>query len=199
MNYDEEIMYRDLILSQARAGKKLTADERFWLVTHPIYNSLLGYPFLNADIVNLESNTCYRIHVKVEDLNYSNSIIPIITVPGGRGKIVTSTTLTNYKGDTIFGKSVKMLALLLDLEHSESGFEYKSDLGLLGVSYQCDYYDDKQQLMIRQSSDTGNGYFAMQRENVGSNKMLYRCKNPINHNFDSLVFSVEWEKISSKY
>ena len=35
-----------------------------------------------------------------------------------------------------------MLGLLVNLNHDKAEFAYQSNLGLLGVSYECDYFDN---------------------------------------------------------
>jgi len=194
MNYEKEIIQREKLLSLVRKGEEITSDDRLWLVTHPIYNRNLGYPYLNTDIIQLTPRIKYNIFLKVESLAYPERIIPIVAVPGGKGKIIANNVYRETQnGNVITKKPIKMFGALLDLSHRETKFVYQSDLGLLGVSFQCEYFDDKMNLRIRKSSDTGDPRFAMLREMVAKNKMLYRCKAPNDDNFESLVFSVAWE------
>lgn len=193
MNYQEEMCYRDQILSQVRNGKRITPEERLWLATHKVINRTLGYPYLNTDIVHLHPKKEYSVRIKAEGCTYPNRIIPVITVPGGKGKIVSSTVLTTHNGNTTSKKSVKMLGLLLNTEHNEVVLSYQSDMGLLGISFECDYVDDRQHILIRKNSCTGDPSFAMLSEVLSDNKLLYRCKAPTDDSFDSLTFSIEWE------
>ena len=193
MDYIEEMKRRDEILSLAHSGKKITAEDRLWLVTHRAFNRKLGYPYLTKDIIDLSPKMSYRIRIQVESLTYPMRILPIVDVPGGKGKILTDCPLTDHKGNVKISKPVKMLGALVDLNHIKTEFLYQSDIGLLGVSYECTYYDEKQHLMIRSSSNTGDTAYAMLREDVSDNKILYRCKSPVGDSFDSLVFSIQWE------
>ena len=193
MHCEEEVSYRNRILLRARNGEKITSEERLWLATHRIINHTLGYPYLNTDIIQLQSQEDYNIRVKVENLTYPGRMIPIITVPGGNGKIVAHTLLTDYKGNKTLKKPVKMLGLLVDNKHNEAEFVYQSNLRLLEVGYECDYFDDKQHIMVRKSSSVGDPNFAMLSEVLADNKILYRCKAPTNDDFESLSFSIEWE------
>lgn len=195
MNYDEETIYRNEILSRARSGKKLIPEEQLWLASHRIINQNLGYPYLNKDIVQLEPNTVYSVHVNVEHLAYTDRIVPVITVPAGKGVIITEGNLVDHNQKTTFKKSVKMLGILINSEHSGMDFYYQSNLGLLGVSYECDFYDELQRLKIRKNSGSPSLDFAMLREDLSKNKIVYRCKNPTNDDFDSLVFSLEWNTV----
>ena len=197
MNFEEEIAYRNELLSQARNGKKLSAQDRLWLVTHPLFNRSLGYPATNADIINLNSNAQYSIRVRVECKAYSDRIIPVFSVPGGKGIILVKGPLTDIRGNASTNKPVKVLGLLADLQHNDIQFFYQSELGLLGVSYECDYLDTKQHIMIRKNSGTGDPNFAMLSETLTENKRLYRCKSPDNDSFESLVFSLEWNPVPS--
>ncbi len=193
MVYKEEIDYRNEILLRVRNGKKISPEERLWLVTHRLINRSLGYPYLNTDIIHLQPKVNYSIRVKVENLTISNRIIPVITIPGGKGKLVANTQLTDHNGNISPRKNVKMLGLLIDMNHCESKLSYQSNLGLLGVSYECDYFDDKQGIMLRKNSCVGDPKFAMLCEFLSDNKILYRCKAPTNDSFESFVFSIEWE------
>ena len=192
MDYKKESKYRDQILARARRGDRITPDERLWLLTHRLYNHALGYPYLNTDIIDLQTDKECTVYVKIESISYDDRIIPVINVPGGTGKIVSENIVTDYKGDAQHKKPVKMLGLLLNMQHKETRFLYQSNLGLLGVSYECDYIDEKQKIKIRQNSGTGCTNLAMLCERISANRLLYRCKNPQNVSFDSLVFSVRW-------
>lgn len=194
MNYEEEVRYRNKILSQVRNGEKITSQDRLWLLTHRIINRTMGYPYLNTDIIHLCPKMNYVVRVKVENLTYPGRIIPVITVPGGKGKIVANTFLLDHNGDVTSKKPVKMLGLLVDLNYNEAEFAYQSSLGLLGVSYECDYFDDKQRIMLRKNSCVGDPNFAMLSEVIADNKILYRCKAPTTDSFESIVFSIEWDK-----
>ena len=195
MNYDEEMDYRNELLLRARSRKKLTSEEQLWLASHRIINQNLGYPCLNKDIVELEKNVVYSVHVNVERLTYTDRIIPVITVPAGEGEIIAEGNLIDHNKKTTLKKSVKMLGILIDSNHGEMDFLYQSKLGLLGVSYECDFYDELQRLTIRKNSGSPSLDFAMLRENLSENKIMYRCKIPTNDDFDSFVFSLEWNKV----
>lgn len=198
MNYDEEINYRNRILARIRDGKKITSEDRLWLVTHRIINRVLGYPYINTDVIHLQQNVNYLIRVNVEKLTYPNRIIPVITVPGGKGRIIANSALVDHNGNISTKEAVKMLGVMVDSNHNEAEFTYQSNLGLLGISYECDYFDSRQHIMLRKNSCVGDSNFAMLREVLADNKMRYRCKVPTNKNFDSFVFSIEWNKEAKK-
>ena len=190
MQYIEEINYRNMIMERRRKGEKLTREERQWIDTHRLINRELGYPYLNTDMIQLQPNERYHIHVQVESRSYEGRMIPIITVPAQKGSIVSNLELTDYEGNIKTGQEVKMLGLLTDVAE----FDYRSELGLLGVSYECDYFDDR--LRVMQRIDSGLGYpnFAMLREDLSENKVLYRCKTPVKDNYEGLVFSITWRR-----
>lgn len=192
MNYEEEIHYRNEIMTRVYRGERATAEETLWLATHKLFNWQLGYPYLNADIVQLKAKENYRIKIEIEYLSCANRIIPVITVPGGKGKIITDFQISDYNGNVTTGRPVRMLGVTVSQSHSQTEICYQSDLGLLGISYQCDYFDNKHNLLIRKDSITGDPSFAMIREVLSDNKMLYRCKLPTSDSFDSLVFSIQW-------
>lgn len=89
MTYEEEIRYREELFIKIRNKIKLTPEERLWMETHPVYNSRLGYPFLDVAIETLEANKWYTLKVKMESIAYEEKIAPIIYVPASKGKILT--------------------------------------------------------------------------------------------------------------
>lgn len=192
MNHEEEINYRNKILFRVRNGDKISAEDRVWLATHRLYNRLMGYPYLNTDIIQLLPKVNYRVKIKVETLSYQKRILPVIAIPGGKGGIYTNFALVDYNGNISKGKPVKMLGVLIDSEHDESEIAVCSHLGLLSVSFECEYFDEKQHLTIRKCSNVGDPNFAMIRETISENKIRYRCKIPGNITFDSYVFTIEW-------
>jgi len=192
-HYEEEMIQRDKILLKARNGERLTKDERLWLTTHMVPNRKMGFPYINSDIMRLDSSCNYCVRVKLENLMYPGRIIPVISVPGGKGKIALDRPVVDYNGNISSGKPIKMLGVLLDGDCKESIFTYQSSLGLLGVAYECDFYDDMQNIMIRKNSCTGDPRFAMLSEVLSENKMLYKCKLPTCDSFDSFIFSIEWD------
>lgn len=196
MNYREEIEYRNEILARVRNGEKVTSMEQQWLLTHRIYNRSMGYPYLNTDIIQLQPNINYCVRIKVESMTFDRRILPVITVPGGRGKIVAN-SLCSYSNDNVKSKKiVKMLGILIDKTHKETEITYQSDLGVLGVSFECEYFDEKQQLIIRKNSNVGDPNFAMFSETLANNKMIYQCKPPMEKDFESFIFSIEWNPIT---
>ena len=190
-NYEEEIIYREQILQKVRNGIKPTPAERIWAVTHPVYNRRLGFPFFNVAIESFEPNKWYLLRIKVEAIAYDDRIIPIIYVPAGKGRIITDFELEDISGNVSRGVPVKMLGLE-SKQHQNSEVKYLSKLGLLSVSYGCDYFDEKPNLHKRESSSTGNPDFAMIRQIVNEHMVRYRCKSPVGDSFDAMVFTIEW-------
>ena len=170
-NYEYEIRYREMLLQKVRNNSKITSDERIWLVTHPVYNQPLGFPFFNVAIENLEPNKWYLVRVKLE---------------------------STVRGNVSLGKPVKMLGFELE-QHQMSEVKYLSVLGLLSVEYECDYFDEKQNLYKRQASSTGDPSFAMKKEIINNHLVKYRCKSPIGNSFDAMVFTIEWTEADRVY
>jgi hypothetical protein len=195
MTYDEEIRYREYILSKGSRSEKITTEDRLWLATHRIYNRIKGYPYLNADIIQLSPKKAYNIRISLEKCTYADRILPLFTVPAGKGRIVYDKPVRDLNGKVFHEKPVKMLGLFIDSQKPETVFSYCSDLGLLDIKFECDYYDEKQKLMIRNNSGNFHHY-AMLGESLAENKMRYHCKPPGTEDFDSFVFSVEWELAS---
>ena len=193
-NYVEEIKHRDDIIAKIHGGLKISPDERQWLMTHKLYNRFYGYPYLNTDIIHLEKNVVYSVQVKIESKKYPDRIIPFFTAPCGKGEIYNNDIVFDNRGKPYTNKKVKMFGCLIDSNNTETYFQYKSQLGLLEVSYECQYFDEHQKLTIRKNSLTGDPSYAMLKEQVASDKIIYYCKSPTNKDFNSLVFSVKWKK-----
>ena len=66
MNYKFEIEYRNHLLLRVRSGNQITPEERLWLLTHRIYNRELGYPYVNSDVIDLQTNKDCTVYVKIE-------------------------------------------------------------------------------------------------------------------------------------
>ena len=94
------------------------------------------------------------------------------------------------------GQYSEALSLLSNKQNKTAEVKYQSKLGILSVSYECDYFDKNLNLLLRQSSNTGHPYFAMQREAISNNKAKYYCKDPCANTFDALTFSIEWIPIN---
>lgn len=198
MNFQEEIEYRKLLLAKISGGAKVSSEDRLWLQTHCTYNKILGYPHLNADIIHVQPNEKYCLNIKLELNAQNDKIIPVISIPANKGNIVTNTTLTNLDGKVVPCKPIKVLGVMINSTHTESQLNFCSTLGLLKVSYECTYYDDMQNIFIQQSSSTGDPSFAMLKEVLSENKVLYRCKHPKSDKFDKYSFSVEWKLLANK-
>jgi hypothetical protein len=192
MTYEQEISYRDQILGKASRGEKITTEDRLWLATHRIYNRIKGYPYLNEDIIQISPKTIYHIHVRLEKCTYAGRILPVFVVPSGKGEIIYKKSVCDLKGNVFQEKPVKMLGLFISSQDSKKELTYCSDLGMLGVMFECEYYDEKHKRMIRSTSGSAHHY-AMLSERIAENKIRYRCKPPTTDDFDSYVFSVEWE------
>ena len=193
MNHDEEIEYRNSLMSRLYKGEKISSEERLWLHTHSIYHWKMGYPYLKADVLSLKAKQMYRFHVTVEKLTYEKRIIPIISVPVGKGSIYTDFAIMDSYGNDKSGNPVRILGITINKEYQKTSFLYRSNTGLVMVTYACDYYDEKHQRLLSDTSDSGSSRLAMLKEIVSENKVRYQCKSPISDSFDSLAFSVTWE------
>ena len=194
--YENELKFRNEILTKIHNREKISSEERQWLMTHKLYNRFYGYPYLNIDIIQLEKNTIYSINVKIKSKKYADNIIPFFTAAAGKGEIANNGIVFDNNGKSYSNKKVKMLGCLLDSVNDESFFHYKSQLGLLAVSYQCQYYDELQNSIIRKNSNTGDPNLAMRKEQITPEEIIYYCKAPINEDFHSLVFSVKFKKLN---
>lgn len=191
-----EIEQREQILNKVRDKIKISPDERMWLMTHSVYNERWGLDCFNIVVEQIDPNKWFLLKIKVESVMYEKRIIPIISaVPASKGKIVTDLDLYDYNGNLTSKKYVKMLGLELNNDSDEYEVKYFSDLGILSVAYECDYFDVRQNIIKRESSSTRNTDFAIKRQVVDDHTIKYYCKSPIAQSFDSLVFSIQWVPI----
>ncbi|MBQ8576321.1 MAG: hypothetical protein IJ447_09795 [Clostridia bacterium] len=190
--YNDEILYRDTIMQKIHNNVKITGDERIWLVTHSLYNQQFDFIAYNSIIESIEPNKWYSLKIQIDSIAYNERIIPIVSVPAAKGKIVTDFEVKDINGKTNPQKTVKMIGVEFGHNSTEAKIDYYSNLGLVAVAYECDYYDEKQHLHMRQSSGTGHTDFAIIREVVNENTIRYRCKSPSSTSFDALVFSISF-------
>ena len=183
---------RNEILKKVKSGAKISKEERFFLETTPAYNSALGYPYLLKDVVNINSSDEVNLSVVVESISYNEKIIPVISVPAQKGMISTSFELFNYKGELSKDNKTKVLGVDLSDEHKSTVVQYKSDLSLLAVNYECWCYNMILKKTLPESSMCGKINYAMSKEVVSENKIRYFCKSPDSDSFDAMVFTVEW-------
>ena len=195
MNYKENIAYRQLLNQKVCNGYRCTKEEKLWFQVNPMYNPRYDEPRYQRDLIQLKPKQLYQIKVKIELLNHDlMRMIPLIGVAAGKGEIVTVNPLFDIDEKQTEKYSTKLLGVLIDNDRPESQFTVKSQLGLVSVAYQCDYFDPYMKLEKRECSDGVNRLFAMNRKDISSNQVLYECKSPLKEDFDALVFSIEWNE-----
>lgn len=145
----------------------VTPAERMWVATHPVYNCRLGFPYFNIAIEHLEPSKWYSLRVTMESIEYNEEILPIICVPAGEGKIIADFELEDLRGNVSTGVPIKRVALP-SKPNRTTEVQYLSELGLLSIRYQCDYFDKRVNLHKRETSSTGNPDLAMVRQIVNN-------------------------------
>ena len=195
MAYQDEINYREQLNHQVLQGKKLTKEEIFWLETHCRYSSVLGYPYLDFDIVKIKPNVDYTVRIHLEKLTYQDRVCSVIFVPAKKGQIIADFPVVDYRGRESIGKPIYMLTHDLTIEKNMVEVHYRSELGLLQIYFFCEFYDEKLHIETGGYSSGPKASIVMLREDVEDNKVQYRCNPGLEEfDFDSFVFSVEWEE-----
>lgn len=189
MEYIEEIRIREELFTKAANGIKLEKEEHLWLTTHCTYNSKIGYPYLNKDIIKLEPNVLYDVCVRCEFYSYPYKVSPVIGVADLDGEIITDFELKDFYGNKSKNQTTKMLALSMNETGKELCFKIKSKAGLMSVAYECEHYVDWLGRTIKEISDSGKFNFAMNKKCDGD-FVLYECKDPDSDNFNIFSFSV---------
>lgn len=190
--YQDEIRVRNE-LRQKSSQQKLSEEEKLWLETHKEFSPIHGVPFLKRDVISLEKGVSFRFLVKLLEAGHPDEIYPCFRAPRGIGSIRTDEELTDARGKKTRGKPVKILAAMLQQEHPEFRFSYSSDCGALAVDCFCRYYDPKQHLRTGRFSGNTEGFYLC-REDEAPDRVLYRCRAPYAERWDSLVFSLQWER-----
>ena len=173
-------------------GNRITNEERLWLITHPLYNKCYQEPYYNVDIIRLDEKTKYFMNVNVKRIICDEKMIPIIGVATGKGKLIIDGDLLDLDGNVTATKETKILGVNVDLNNTNSKFTFHSELGLLSVSYQCEYLSKDMGMYRKETSSSGILSLAMKKVVLADNKVEYHCKSPLNDDFDSFVFIIEW-------
>ena len=116
----------------------------------------------------------------------------------GKGAIEVQGELLNSLGEKVNYKETRMLIPLLDENRTSTCLTVIAKDGLIGIAYQCEYFDERMQIQTCEISDGAKIRYAMKKEVVSKNEFIYNCKNPAIKNdestqFDAFVFSVKIE------
>ena len=188
-----EIEKRKELLARA-ACEKLTKEERQWLLTHSSYNRWLGASAYNTVVEHLSPKTWYDLEIKVESVSYDRPILPAIYASASKGKIIYEQGYTNIDGEPVSKDYVRMLGFRLNDGQNTFKVSYLSDLGLLSVFYECEYFDEKMRVLISKSSYSGDPRYAIKRQMIDDGYIRYHCKNPLSDDFEAMVFTVRWQE-----
>ena len=193
--FENEINQRELLWKKVLDGKRLTEEEKIWLDTHKKFSKLLGVPYLQRDFIQLEKDTTYDFCISFISAKHPRFIAPCFKAPRLIGNIMTDGELYTFTGKMDKKKAVKMLVPLIHQDNKSSSFFYQSALKGICVSFEGEYEDKKQGMIMRRFSSDFEGLY-MLREDIGENKILYKCKVENAPEFDSLVFLVEWKEVT---
>ena len=194
MDYLENILYRKQLDQKVFDGQKLSAEEKRWCLTNPLYNERWDFPCYKKDIIKLEPKKWHSVKVTFESSNFLNEkIIPIISIPVGEGEIKLENFIPNTVNDSVVSKKIKAVGIMINNGRQYSLFSVKSNLGFMSVAYQCEYFDSKMNVYKREISQGAQLTFGMKKEKISENKFLYYCKSGLGllGDFNAFVFSVE--------
>ena len=196
MNYKENINYRRSIEKKVMEKIKLTDEEKIWLSTNPRYNEKYSFPCLQRDIIAIPKNR--EINMVISELkNQDKTKIfrPVIGVVG-KGKIKVAVELYDYDMRHCNSKETSILIPLFNRNRDTVSVRIYSELGLISVAYQCEYYDERMRLRVCEMSDGAKLSYGMKRCDISEKEFAYLCKSPTvsNDNFDSYTFSIKTEQ-----
>lgn len=193
--FENEIAVRNQLRKKVASREKLTQEEKQWLDTHKEFSQILGIPYLKKDIISLEKDANYQFRVSFLKATHPLMIAPCFKAPVLEGNITTDMELYDFYGKKSKSKAVKILVTHISKENSVFTFSYHSKLGALCVYFFCEYDDRRQHLRMRRSSDSWEGLYMLRRD-INENTVLYQCKSDGAEEYDSLIFLVEWCRIS---
>lgn len=196
MDYKDNINYRHLLERKVFEKKKLTSTEKLWLCSNPRFNEKYSYPCFQRDIIDIPQNHETILCVSVLSNQDKTKIYrPVISVVG-KGKIIVENELLNSSMTNCTSKITSIFIPLFDENRDVISMRVISELGLISIAYQCEYYNNRMKLYVREISDGANLSYGMKRFDEPNDEVVYFCKNPSisNDAFDSYVFSIKIEK-----
>ena len=198
MDFKKNIEYRRTLTQKVFEGKKLTDAEKQWLNSNPMFNETFELPCYQRDSISISENLKTNMVITVLSRGDKTKIYrPVISVIGN-GAIKVQGELFNSSGEKVDYKETRMLIPLLDENRMSTCVTVISKSGLIGIAYQCEYFDERMQMQACEISDGAKITYAMKKEVVSKNEFIYNCKNPTIKNdestqFDAFVFSVKIE------
>ena len=196
-NIQAEIDYRHELMKRAANGEKWTKAEREWSLTHIIYNNNKGYPYMCRDIIQLKSNTEYKVTVRIISNLSESYASPVIGVANGKGAItILSGYLENHSGEVSKKNTTKVLSTNINSVGSEDTVLFKSELGLLEVGFQNRQTHAPHNYTSLCTSSSPNHGLYMFKEIVSDNHVIYKCnKFDLKDRDDAFVFEMEWNEV----
>ena len=179
---------------------KLTLEEIEWLRTHPAYSEKTGYPNLLMDIIDLESDIEYVFCVYAIKKETQKRINPIFDVPQGlkKGYIFFNGAMVSKSGKTIQPQRIESFCPSITNENEKTEFLYKSELGKLAVSYECEV-EQKAIFMPdivvkRMLYSKYHQILTMVILESKENRRVYSCTTDEDGTYGKYIFAVEWRK-----
>ena len=169
----QNITQRNGYISRLQRGEPLSEPERRWLFQHPILSDRYDAPWIIADMLPLQPGKLHMVTVQCQYADEAHPIIPTFTIPfetGGflqlAGVVESGQAMNNMPRNT--KQSMRMIAGIT------AGLRCRSESGLLMVSYQG-WVPDHQPIPRWFESIRCNR-FAMRREIVNDNMVVYHCR-----------------------
>ena len=198
MDFKKNIEYRRTLNQKVFEGEKLTDAEKQWLKSNPMFNESFEFPCYQRDAIGIPVNFKTKVIITVLGQGDKTKVYRPFIFVIGKGAIEVQGELLNFLGEKVNYKETRMLIPLLDENRTSTCLTVSSKDGLIGIAYQCEYFDERMQIQTREISDGAKITYAMKKEVVSKNEFIYNCKNPAIKNeestqFDSFVFSVKIE------
>jgi uncharacterized beta-barrel protein YwiB (DUF1934 family) len=195
MDYKDNIRQRELIEKKVYDSQKLTKEEKWWLKSNPVFNPRYEFPCYQRDVIQISQKTETVVTISPTSNNDKTKIYrPVISVIG-KGVIKVDSQLLDIDKKEVSYNETKILIPLFAEKNSIS-VKAVSESGLIGVWYQCEYYDERMRLYTIEMSDGANMFFGMKKSILSDNEFLYSCKSPTVPNesevdFDAFTFSIK--------
>lgn len=204
MEPSESLAYRNALREKAYKSIKITDEEKLWLYTNPVYSRRYGPAYFQKDIITLKPNKKYLVEVTCLHFEKDSPIVPTLSITmKSRGSLTLDADF--HQSDLLqLLRPSRKVSFRMDKEHA-ARVVFKSNSGLLGITYQC--WIPKPAGMSRWWESSLLDSLAFTKEIISENKVKYGCcsgayamqgQEPEEDTFGKFVFTVEWTEISLK-
>ena len=193
-----EIQYRETLLK--KGYRKLTIAEKTWLQTHAIYSIKYGYPYLQAQVIEIKPNVIYKLTVSLNRKKAFHRITPTIRIPMEKGFILFDGLIKDQSGKVYDSSKATILSTNTDEEHPRVQLTLLSELGYFMVYFHSmnltKQYSEPHSISSIYSERLVPSitipYFAMECTKTKYNRLRCACSTSREQFIVVYEFDIEW-------